>query len=339
MRTLFLSMFICLLGYALAAQDFKPSGQKYEQTYQPLNEGTVLTDTSNFWIGFSEFYSPEVPASFFEGSVVFEELDLEEIGVFLYNQNIEFVILGLYVGSEVFDIWRVAARVPEDSSAALGRITVAETDSSFVIEFRNVAYELLNWETDSTFFIDAQFTYQVHLDYRNDKIRYHFGETLLGPLAQAQMEDLSILSGCLMGYESSGGGASFPYIFASGEPEAPRFIVGEGDFTEIPPYEINSFPEEGTVYEFKLHVITSTADPVSGKEFTLFPNPGSDQLVIEYPGLEFDYEIRNATGQLMDAGTGSRRTQVMAGDWPAGMYFVSVGEEHKSINKVWIKSE
>ena len=297
-----------------------------------------MTDTSNYWIGLSDSYSPDLPIIFLNGGLSLQEVYLDENFISFYDEEIaDFLIFALYVGSEDYDISEIAAHAPQDSSAEIGRVTVLETDTSFIVEYRKVFYELFNLETDSIVFLDAQFTYQVHLDYKNDKIRYHFGEPLLGPEAEAQMQEFSILSGMLTAFEINEGEIQLPFIFADKDPARPDFITGEGEFEEIPPFQIENFPEKGTVYEFTFNVVTSAEEIQTIENTLVFPNPGSDQLTIKYPSLSFDYEIRNALGQLMQEGNASRTAKVSTAAWPAGTYFISVGQGEKSYSETWFK--
>jgi hypothetical protein len=241
------------------------------------------------------------------------------------------------VGNKDYGIWEGTAHPPRDSLAEPRRITAQQTDTSLAVEYNKVAFTLWNFDTDSLVFLDAQFTYQVHLDYKNDKIRYHFGETLLGPEADAQMQEFSILSGMLTAFEINEGEIQLPFIFADKDPARPDFITGEGEFEEIPPFRIDNFPEKGTVYEFSLNVVTSAEEIQTIENVFVFPNPGSDQLTIKYPSLSLDYDIRNALGQLMQEGNASRTAKVSTAVWPAGIYIISVGEEEKSFSEIWFK--
>lgn len=331
---------ICLAPLLLGAQEIVFSGEKYEKDYEPLQQGQVLTDTSNYWEGFSEFYEPSTPVSFFSGAVSFSEVDIDEFGVFLYGeQPADFTIIPLFVGNQEFSIWEITAHPPGDSLAEIGRITVQETDTSFTLEYNKVAFVLSNFEFDSLVFLDAHFTYQLQLDYKNDKIRYHFGEIVLGSEGEAQMEEFSILSAMLAAFEFTEGELQLPFIFADKDPNRPEFVVGDGDFEELPPYNIKDFPKEGTVYEFSMDVVTtSTEEAESPKGLTVYPNPGRDQLMITHPSNSFDYEIRDVFGRLMQEGKASQRARVTTADWPVGVYFISAGQDASLSTKTWIKA-
>jgi len=324
--------------FSIHAQEIILSGEKYEAPYQLLQNATLLTDTSSYWAGYFDLYKLNPPISFFGGSLSFDELDIDESFLFLFNEQAEFILASLFTGSEVYDILQVLAHPPQDTLADIGRMSIKETDTSVIVEYHKVAYELYHIETDSALFLDAQFTYQVHLDYSNDKIKYHFGETRLGPLGEVQMEDLSILSGFLMNYEFNQGGVMSPYIFAGGDPIMPEFTIGEGEFEEIPPFYIEGFPEKGTVYEFSLDFSTSADQVRSLNRFSVFPNPGTNQLTISYPSSSFTYAIRDVLGNVVEEGIAARNAQISTASLPAGTYFIVVGNEQFTRSEVWIKA-
>ena len=340
MKSFIVSSILFFLFCTLSAQEITLSGEKYEQDYQPLDQGVVLTDTSTYWEGFSEFYEPSPPVSFFSGALSFQEVDLDEIGLFLFAEELaEISIFPLYVGSEDYDIWEVSAHSPEDTIAEIGQIRVQETDTSFTVEYSKVAYTLYNFNTDSLLFLDIQFTFQVQLDYKNDKVRYHFGEIVLGPEAETQMQELSIISGIFTGFEFSEGELQLPFIFADGDPAMPEFFAGEGFFEELPPFFIEDFPEEGTVYEFSMDVMTSTEEVSVSETLSVWPNPGYDQLTISYSAPDFSYEVRNAAGDLVQEVRAQRTARILTANWPAGVYFVSVGRGKQVLSELWIKYE
>lgn len=342
MRIILPLLLFCFLSNSTFSQDIRISGEKYEQAYIPLDGGTVLTDTANFWKGLEEIVTFSSPKSFFAGSKVFEEIYVGELSPILFNvsDDMSFFTLGLYFGNEEEEVRDVMAHPPGDSLAQAGRVTVLETDSTFTVEFQKITYEIIDFQTGDTSVLDAQFSYQLQFDFKNDKIRYHFGESIISPQGQQKIDELSILSACLVDYEVDEDEYYFQWIFAEMDPDAPDFVAGEGELDdEIPPYHLSSVPEAGTVFEFSFDVVTSSEEATGASEAIIFPNPGGEQLRIRRGQGKFSYAVRDASGRLMTEGEAVSEQRIDANEWPAGMYFVSVETETRSMNKIWIKAE
>jgi hypothetical protein len=117
----------------------------------------------------------------------------------------------------------------------------------------------------------------------------------------------------------------------------PDFFAEEGDLDDFPPFSLDSFPSKGTVYEFSLEVMTSSDVLPRDHELSIFPNPGSDRLTLSYPSPSFTFTIRDAWGQVVHEGRASQNIQISSASWPAGVYFVSVGQEKRALSEMWLK--
>ena len=58
----------------------------------------------------------------------------------------------------------------------------------------------------------------------------------------------------------------------------------------------------------------------------VYPNPTKDKLHIEFDG-DFSFEIRDATGRLIDYGSKTNSTELNTTSYASGVYFVNVSSE------------
>lgn len=324
--------------------DIQIVGEKSERPYESLESPTPITDTTQAWINvdwdtvLTEEFSLVDQEGFSVAELFLYSDDAPPFAIDLYGEYLGLSVAPIYFIDTVTPSEFYFTSSPLGDNENLGHVYYKEEDGIFKIELRNLTLYLVSDTVE--IHVDYRFNMQVHLNINEGSISFHYGDIVPSDENVSLPENVVITSAVIFDYFREGD-EIFKVSVASGNPNAPEFVEVDPEQEENLPF-ISDFPSPGTMYTFRFEdMVTSAAEAISDKSdvLSVFPNPGTDQLILEYPALEFDYEIRSATGQLMDTGTGSRRTQVMAGGWPAGMYFVSVGEERKSFNTVWIKSE
>ena len=224
---------------------------------------------------------------------------------------------------------------PDGDTSEIGRIILLETDSIFSMEYEDVALKLYNKQRDSFWYPDLRFNYQYHIDFREDRVRIHFGKTKIGPEGAEQLESLLLLSATAFRIWS--GGRTF--MFADGDPDSPNF---ELIFDEIPAngdYILDSIPAEGTVFEYEFASTTSNRRQIANQNAEIFPTPGRNFFTLRFGSEQFSYEVRNLSGQLMTSGASLGEVSIETQDWPAGIYVVSVESEGQSAQQLWIKAQ
>jgi hypothetical protein len=314
-------------------------GEKEESEYGPLLRAIPISDTTNAWfeLDWSMTLSDTLTLVGDERLSLTELSVAQEGGLFIELEGKDVLLtlvplilldttdfIGYSYISTFFD--------PENR----GNVFYTYEEEILQLEFTNVtAAQFLAFGLRP---LNFRFNFQVHIDIEEGTVTYHYGEISSVDESVEIPENVIIVSSILLDYEGDDGDF-FASSFVSGDSGDPIFVETPSQNEPIPHLDSLPFADSKYIFRFE-EVTTSVPENLSnrrGEPLSLFPNPGSDQLIIEYPGLEFDYEIRSATGQLMDAGTGSRRTQVMAGGWPAGTYFVTVGTKGQSVKKVWMK--
>lgn len=314
-------------------------GEKEESEYEPLTRAVPITDTTNAWfeLDWSMTLSDTLTLVGDERLSLTEIRVAQEGGLFIELEGKDALLtLVPLILLDTTDFIGYSYISTFNDLQNRGNVFYTYEEEILQLEFRNVTAAKVF--TSGFRHLDFRFNFQVHIDIKEGTVTYHYGE--ISPVDESIEipENVIIVSSILLDYEGDDGDF-FSSSFVSGDPAGPIFVETPSQNEPIP--NVDSLPFADSKYVFRFEEITtSVPENLSnrrGETLSLFPNPGSDQLIIEYPALKFDYEIRSATGQLMDAGTGSRRTQVMAGDWPAGVYFVTVGTEGQSVNKVWMK--
>ena len=85
---------------------------------------------------------------------------------------------------------------------------------------------------------------------------------------------------------------------------------------------------DGQFVDFNIHVIIKSVEGIceNATSFVTYPNPTSNTLTLAVANVQqFDYEIYNATGQLVKSGNAiGQETRIDLSDCPQGVYFISV---------------
>lgn len=90
------------------------------------------------------------------------------------------------------------------------------------------------------------------------------------------------------------------------------------------------------VFTFTTRMVTNVRE-IEGNTFTLFPNPASDQIRLEFEQpLEEDLQIEwyNTSGQKLKTAlmnNGDTRLQLAVNDFPAGVYFLKMATEQTAV--------
>ena len=102
---------------------------------------------------------------------------------------------------------------------------------------------------------------------------------------------------------------------------------GEGGFLQLIDLDLdNSLPESWTVG----YHLNPVAENMTSNGFGIYPNPAD--AVINIVGGRCEYRIANMLGQVLTSGEIHNEThQVDVSSLPAGMYFVTVGEQTKKL--------
>jgi hypothetical protein len=76
-----------------------------------------------------------------------------------------------------------------------------------------------------------------------------------------------------------------------------------------------------------------------GQEYTIYPNPVSNELTIENSGHadNISFEILNSLGQVVYSGHSSAKTSVPVSDYPAGVYIIRIKYRNTILCKKLIK--
>ncbi len=321
--------------------DLQIVGEKEESEYEPLANAMAITDTTNAWfeLDWSMTLSDTITLVGDERLSLTEIHIAQEGGLFIELKGKDaFLTLAPLVLLDSTDFIGYSYISTFNDLENRGNVYYTYEGEILKLEFRNVTAAQVF--TSGFRHLDYRFNFQVHIDTKDGSISYHFGE--ISPVDESVdiPENVIIVSSVLLDYVGDDGDF-FTNRFVSGDSDDPIFVETPLQSETLPNIDSLPFTDSRYVFQFE-KVTTSVAGNLSnrrGETIKIFPNPGSNRLIVEYPALEFDYEIRNATGQLMDSGTGSRRKQVIARDWPAGMYFVTVGTKARSMNKVWMKAD
>lgn len=89
---------------------------------------------------------------------------------------------------------------------------------------------------------------------------------------------------------------------------------------------------QGIQFSHELYVINVRED-IIGISLNVYPNPSSDQLMIQLIGREtYDYQMFNSLGmKLLSGKVLEGVTQLQVADLPAGLYLLDILQKNKSI--------
>jgi hypothetical protein len=74
--------------------------------------------------------------------------------------------------------------------------------------------------------------------------------------------------------------------------------------------------------------------PAIFKNLALYPNPAQNTIWIDFPGLEFDYQLYNDLGQLLKENrNNSNFALVDVGDFAKGIYLITISSQGAKIHK------
>lgn len=344
-QTLFVVFSLFFLGNLTSqTPDIQIIGEKSEHPYEPLIDATPITDTTQAWINveWDTVLTEEFSALDQEGFSVAE--------LFLYNDGtapFAIDLFGEYLALSVSPLFFIDRDTPSDfiftssllgDNENLGHVYYKEEDGIFKIELRNLTLYYLSDPVEIQ--LDYRFNMQVHLNTKEGSISFHYGDIVPGDENVSLPENVVVTSAVIFDYYRTGD-EIFKVSVASGNPDDPAFLEVDPSQEENLPF-ITDFPSPGTMYTFRFEdMTTSVAASISDESdaLNLFPNPGNAQLTIEYPALEFDYEIRNAAGYLVQEGKANRSAQVSTANWSAGVYFIYARKSKETFRKMWFKYE
>ncbi len=323
-----------MLCGSLPAQNVSISGEKYQEPYTSIEHGIVLTPSDVNWSLIEQRYSLSLPFPFFNNRFITTGLSLTGANILTENDRYFLSTVPMSVENRSNPLRGLAGRA-EGDTAAVGQIVLLETDSVLSVEFRNVAMELYNVERDSNWYLDLRFNYKYEIDFREDRVRIHFGETIVGPSAEEQVENLFIFSATAIRIYSEGR----TFMFADGDPESPEFNLVFDELPDYDRYTLQSIPEEGTVFEYNFANTTSNSLQSAEQRMDVYPIPGKNYFQLAYGMQEFSYEVHNLSGQLMTSGMSYGEVKVETSDWMSGLYHISVESEGYSAKQLWIKAQ
>jgi PKD repeat protein len=113
--------------------------------------------------------------------------------------------------------------------------------------------------------------------------------------------------------------------------EGARMLNGEGEPLD---YEL---PVPSAVLYILNNFPTSTVEPVLEKQWTVFPNPADEEVVLDFGELSPEWvRVQSVTGQEVWAGAVATPFQsISTASWSAGVYLVEmVSEEGRSVKKL-----
>jgi len=173
----------------------------------------------------------------------------------------------------------------------------------------------------------------MKFDYETRCLEYHCGPSVISPQLQEEFQD-SWIVGTLFGWfyeEFDGANIVDDWLYLvgilSGDPSNPEFeqILEDPDFDEEPTF-LNSFPEEGTVYQFCYDQTTSVNETIAENmdKLTLYPNPATGIVQIK-TGADSRIEqvlVYDQMGRVVSTHKGTHKVDVS--HLPSGLYVIGV---------------
>jgi len=334
MKAIYALLFLFILYQSSPAQNVTISGEKYEEPYSSIVHGIQLTPNHVNWRLIEQRNSLARPFPFLNNRFITTRLSLTGANILTENDRYFLSTVPISIENRSNPLRGLAGKTDSDT-LSVGQVIILETDSIMSLEFRNVAMELYNVERDSFWFLDLRFNYKYEIDFREDQVRVHFGETIVGPSAEEQIGDLFIFSATAFQIYSEGR----TFLFADGDPESPEFHLVFDELPDYGLYALQSIPEEGTVFEFNFANTTSNALQVADQKIEVYPIPGKNYFQLAFGMQEFYYEVHNMSGQLMTSGLSYGQAKVETSDWMSGLYHISVESEGYSAEQLWMKAQ
>lgn len=334
MKLIYTVLFCLMMCGNLPAQFVTISGEKYDEPYLPLEQGRNLFPGEVDWTIVEWGFPLSRPFPFLNNRFLTRDLSLT--GANIITENSKYFLSSVPISAENrSNPLRALVGRPDRDSSEIGEIVLLETDSVFSLEYKNVALKLYNVENDSFWYPDLRFNYQYHINFREDRVRIHFGETEIGPQGQEHLERLLLFSATAFRIWSEG----LTFMFADGNPDSPGFELILDEAPSYGQYTLDSIPDEGTVFEYAFASTTSNASQISRQKLEIFPSPGRNYFRLAYGSAPFSYSVWDLSGQRMTSGTTQAEVRIETHDWPAGVYIISTGNEDQSAQESWIKMQ
>jgi len=265
-----------------------------QRDYESLTEYTNITEGLGAW----DDNSVKEEDSFFELSIPFvmpgfedRPMDFIEIGssptfTLEYDEwpDDPYEILLFALASDL----PVLSPLNDSANTDQGHILFYEGDGVLRLEYQNVALEVELYLGDGS--LISRVNIIMEFDYESRCMEYHYGPSVISPQLQEQFQGFWIV-GTIFGWffeEFDGANIFDDWLhlvgILSGDPSKPEFE----QFLDHPDFDgdltfLNSFPEEGTVYQFCYDQTTSVDETIAENmdQLTLYPNPATDIVQIK----------------------------------------------------------
>ncbi|TVR77705.1 MAG: T9SS C-terminal target domain-containing protein [Saprospirales bacterium] len=214
-----------------------------------------------------------------------------------------------------------------------------------IIEFRNVALAVENVLFGGR--LNSRLNYMVEVDPDNDAFRFIYGPSTIHQGTANFFEENRVGSGLILErWEASPPGqnptfVTNRYFLLENEPDNPDIVTGHA-VNPVPDIGLTAFPEEGTIYEFRLSSLTSIRQHVYDQlPFEVFPNPGGELLNIVLAEGELmpegEISVFSLDGTPVHRQILLSKNKIKAEKWPAGTYIVVLESGQTQRAFKWIR--
>lgn len=324
------TLFLLLTGSLLVAQGELHFSVERDVPYEQLSGGTVITASPPLGFWDTEFlYETELPkpVTLYGRDDVFTHIEISGRGVVtLLNEDDDVYSLAPFA-MEFID-----KRIGDEGDSS--DILLSYTDTSFVVEYRNVASL---FEFGWVGFVNSVFNIRLEVTYETGNASFHYG-----PISYR--DDLWELQHMIASENPAVGiemevDDSYNLWLLSGVSDNPELEI----YTTLPDDKVllDSLPREGLRYHFDWYEqqISSTDQAIGAIPVSVYPNPVADVLYWQTAHIW----SAQATLQLLDArgvivGEVSPATGHVALDQlPSGIYYLRIQDGEQSFTEKILK--
>jgi len=311
------------------------------QGYVPLENYTKLTEGLGAWDDFFyeeiELSYPIIIPGFEDRPMNLLEIDAYSLSYFLYeNWSDDTYSLDLFMAP--IDEIAILSPLNDSNNDDQGDILFYESEELIIIEYRNIAFAEEFGLEDGNLVSRANF--QIEIDKVGLCFQFKYGPSTL---SQGMQDFFS--QGMLVGlgfgwfFEDYDGVIlieDYEDLFGliSGDPNEPDFnlvLQSMGNpFEGIIPI-LESYPEEGTVYQFCFDDLSSTEVFHKNKNsWQIYPNPVSDYLHVSFPesyesgGNNYQIQLMDVYGKLVLEQSIADNQNISVKTLPSGIYFAQL---------------
>jgi hypothetical protein len=314
--TLILSIGIALQAWAQVEPEFRVR----QETYRPLNNATLLTDpsvTGGFWEAPECFtHILNEPVIFNQFNSVYTEIDICTDGlVELYGDDGEVSVTLVPFLLDLIDK-RIDEELMETSD-----IYVQYQNGYTTIEYRNVAsYFEFGWYGS----VSSSFNYQIRIEHSTGNILYHYGPS---SYEEPLWDLIELLESPTAGVGVFSDNDEL-YWLLTGNPNNLELTYYENPAGPLPEDRLQQFPNENTLVEIIWEPSTSVKNLPNPVGLTVFPNPVSEELTLEFKGGASNISITDILGktvfQMENVVSGQT---IVLPSMNSGIYIVSLNNE------------